>query len=358
MTSNHASIVVTVTPVNDTPVAVNDNYTTKQGTAFNGDLLANDTDVEGDRLTATITAQPTNGKLVLYANGTFTYTPKPSFSGSDNFTYYVCDSGLPKACSNTATATISVGPVPIIGLAKSVSAPKLELNGSYSLTYTVTVENFGNIPLEDINITDDLTKAFSVPTQFSVNGGIRTTGNLVADVAFDGRTNTMLLSSGSLPVGGVEIITYMVNVLPNLNFGTFYSNVVGTATCSTRDVTTDKSTNGLDADPGNDKNPEESELTPVTLTATNVFIPGGFSPNNDGVNDKFIIENAGNERISLEVYNRWGNLVYKNVDYKNDWDGVSNQGIRIGDGIPDGTYYYIAIINGKEKLVSFITINR
>ena len=57
-----------------------------------------------------------------------------------------------------------------------------------------------------------------------------------------------------------------------------------------------------------------------------------MSPNGDGDNDFFVIQNIeffkGN---ILNIYNRWGNLLYETTDYQNDW---------AGDGAPDGTYFY------------------
>ena len=91
---------------------------------------------------------------------------------------------------------------------------------------------------------------------------------------------------------------------------------------------------------------------------TKILVPGGYTPNGEGVNDKFILENTGTDRIDLEVFNRWGNVIFKAADYKNDWEGTSTQGIRIGDQVPDGTYYYVIMVNNKERLVGYITIKR
>lgn len=74
-------------------------------------------------------------------------------------------------------------------------------------------------------------------------------------------------------------------------------------------------------------------------------IPNVFTPNGDGINDFFIIENI--ERFpnsKLEIFNRWGNLVFKHDNYKNDWDG---------NDLNAGTYYYIFYPNdltGKSEI--------
>jgi len=64
-----------------------------------------------------------------------------------------------------------------------------------------------------------------------------------------------------------------------------------------------------------------------------LFIPEGFSPNGDGTNDLFEIENVpANLTYSLEIFNIWGDKVYQSENYKNDWDGGN---------LPTGTYYYV-----------------
>jgi large repetitive protein len=94
---------------------------------------------------------------------------------------------------------------------------------------------------------------------------------------------------------------------------------------------------------------------PVPCDAT---IPEGFSPNGDGVNDFFTINNTTGKKIELLIYNRWGNLVYESNDYKNTFDGKANSGIIIGSELPDGTYFYIVKIDGVSFNPKYITIKR
>ncbi|HTO82192.1 MAG TPA: tandem-95 repeat protein, partial [Methylomirabilota bacterium] len=106
---NVATVNITVTPVNDPPVAKNDSVTTAEDTAVKGAVLANDTDVDGDILTASLVGGPANGTLVFNPDGTFTYTPNANFSGTDSFSYKANDG---TADSNVATVAITVTPVP------------------------------------------------------------------------------------------------------------------------------------------------------------------------------------------------------------------------------------------------------
>ncbi|MEM6317594.1 MAG: Ig-like domain-containing protein, partial [Bacteroidota bacterium] len=107
-----ATVTITVNPVNDNPIAVDDTNSTDEDTPVNGNVLPNDSDPENDNLTVNTTPidQPDNGTLTLNPNGTYTYTPNPGFNGNDSFQYEVCDDGTPSQC-DTATVNISVGAV-------------------------------------------------------------------------------------------------------------------------------------------------------------------------------------------------------------------------------------------------------
>lgn len=103
-----ATVTITVTPVNDPPVAGDDPVTTKEDTPVIIKVLGNDIDPDGDPLTTSPVEGPTNGTLVQNADGTFTYTPNENFNGTDSFTYEACD---PSGSCDTATVNITVSPV-------------------------------------------------------------------------------------------------------------------------------------------------------------------------------------------------------------------------------------------------------
>ncbi len=101
-----------ITGQNAPPVAQNDTKQTFVGVPVSGSVLSNDFDPNtGQTLTVTTTpvTPPVNGTVVLNANGTYTYTPSPGFSGADSFTYKVCDNGSPVLCSN-ATVYLDIVP--------------------------------------------------------------------------------------------------------------------------------------------------------------------------------------------------------------------------------------------------------
>jgi VCBS repeat-containing protein len=103
-----ATVTITINPVDDQPVAVNDAVTTNQGTSVNGNASSNDTPSgDGGNVWQLVGANggATNGSVTMNPNGTFTYTPNAGYSGTDVFTYKLCDTD--GDCS-TATVTVTI----------------------------------------------------------------------------------------------------------------------------------------------------------------------------------------------------------------------------------------------------------
>src|SRR4029077_7821558 len=102
------TVAITVTPVNDAPVSVNDSYNTLKNVSLNlsaPGVLGNDTDVENDGLSALLVTNVAHGTLTLNADGGFVYTPTNNYVGSDIFTYRAYDAG---ATGNLATVTLTI----------------------------------------------------------------------------------------------------------------------------------------------------------------------------------------------------------------------------------------------------------
>ncbi|MCK7554402.1 cadherin-like domain-containing protein [Chitinophaga sedimenti] len=109
--SNTATVSITITPVNDAPIAGDDKINALQDQALNlppPGLLANDYDPDGEQLSASVVTFPANGTLVINSDGSLVYTPRAGFVGPDVFTYKVCDAA--NTC-DTASVTIDVGNV-------------------------------------------------------------------------------------------------------------------------------------------------------------------------------------------------------------------------------------------------------
>ena len=92
-----------------------------------------------------------------------------------------------------------------------------------------------------------------------------------------------------------------------------------------------------------------------------LFIPTGFSPNNDGINDCWNVRGINAfPNNSVKIYNRWNTLVYDKEDYRSGWCGQNENGISYGDGeLPEGTYFYILDFgDGSEPRNGFIYLKR
>ena len=83
-----------------------------------------------------------------------------------------------------------------------------------------------------------------------------------------------------------------------------------------------------------------------------LFIPEGFSPNADGINDEFVIRGIDNyPKNGIVIFNRWGNKVFEASPYQNNWDGKANRGVKVGgDELPVGTYFYLLDLGDGSKV--------
>jgi len=133
--SNVANVSIFVSPVNDTPLAVDDSYSTNQDTTLSivaPGVLLNDNDVDGDALSSAVQSLPINGSLILSADGSFNYVPVAGFSGIDSFTYIADDGNT--GVSNVATVNINVNlavnvaPVAVDDFATTVRASPVTIN--------------------------------------------------------------------------------------------------------------------------------------------------------------------------------------------------------------------------------------
>jgi hypothetical protein len=120
LTSAVATVSVTMTPVNDAPAVSDDTYTLGNGATLDisaPGVLTNDSDPEGDALTAVLVSGPAQGVLELIPAGGFTYTPTNHFSGVETFSYQASDGQ-----TNSGPATVSIGvcnPIQITSVAVS-----------------------------------------------------------------------------------------------------------------------------------------------------------------------------------------------------------------------------------------------
>ncbi len=176
------TMTVTVTPVNDAPVASSGSFATAEDTAFSGNLPAA-TDVDGDALTyAAGSTAPAHGTVVVNSDGSFTYTPTANFNGSDSFTYAVSDGTATVERTMTVTVT-PVNDAPVASSGSFATAEDTAFSGNLpaatdvdgdALTYaagstapahgTVVVNSDGSFtytPTANFNGSDSFTYAVS-----------------------------------------------------------------------------------------------------------------------------------------------------------------------------------------------------
>jgi gliding motility-associated-like protein len=303
-----------------------------------------------------ITSQPKHGQVTVNpVTAEVLYTADPDYSGPDDFTYIIRDCNGTE--SDPGKVTLSVKVPARIGLAKALTATTKSLDGSYDLKYVFTIVNFGDVQINNLSLVDDLGAAFPGAT-ISVRK-LTGSGTLAINQSYDGKqVKEMLLPSSTIQAKSKLLLELEINV--KVADGGTFNNTAFTRGLSESDggETSDQSTNGLNPDPVTPGDYSPSIPTPATLIAQDIFIPGGFSPNGDGINDFFTVENNQGKRINLEIYNRWANRIYRSSDYKNNWNGKTTEGIYVGNEVPAGTYYYIITINGKERRVGYITISR
>ncbi|WP_373925897.1 tandem-95 repeat protein [Vibrio parahaemolyticus] len=105
--TDEAKVAVTVTPVNDSPVAVDDTTSIQEDTAVTIDVLTNDTDVDGDKLSIESASVPKEQGTVEVVDGKLVFTPVENFNGHAEITYTVTDGQL----TDEAKVTVTVNPV-------------------------------------------------------------------------------------------------------------------------------------------------------------------------------------------------------------------------------------------------------
>ena len=231
----------------------------------------------------------------------------------------------------------------------------MNLDASFDVSFTIKVQNLSKEFIDSVLLKDDLTKVFSDTRNIKVVS-VTTSGGLVKNNGYDGISNTDLVTiSSSIDINKTDSVILRINVANNTS-GNFLNNVIASAPTTyglLSYVSTDPTKMLL--------NDTARKPTPFLIPKVDFKIAEGFSPNNDGIDDTWIILKPFGSKVSVKVFNRWGNEVYKSEDYKNDWrgKGVSNF---LGEDVPEGTYYYIVeginIDGGNIRLAGPLTIKR
>ena len=210
-----ATATLTIAGVNDAPVTVNDSYSVNEDTLLFpvlglNDLIANDTDVDGDTLSVTTTpvTDVANGTLILNSDGTFQYSPNQDFNGTDSFAYEVTD-GAGGSAIGVATITVNA-----VNDAPVATPDTYSVNEDNGLSVTAGVDGLLDNDT-DVDVADTLSINISNSTEPS-NGTLLLFGsgsfNYIPDPDFFGTDSfSYEVSDGN---GGTAIGSVTINVLP------------------------------------------------------------------------------------------------------------------------------------------------
>ena len=149
-----SSVNVTITAVNDAPVATADSQTTNEDTLVNLNVLSNDSDVDGDTLTVSTATAP-NGSVAIQSDQTLNYTPNPNFNGTDTISYSIDDGNSGTASSSVGVSITAVNDAPVlnnntVALAENsenatsvVTMAASDIDSGDSQTYSITINSGG-----------------------------------------------------------------------------------------------------------------------------------------------------------------------------------------------------------------------
>jgi gliding motility-associated-like protein len=203
--------------------------------------------------------------------------------------------------------------------------------------YELTGNTVGNTMSVSVNPPSGTNTYYVVAdngTGCTANDTITLTSNVQPQV--DAGADVIIIAGASATIGGNPTTTTGNSIfwspLPGLDNGTA-SNPVATPAATTTYVVTVTTSQGCSA----------SDSVLVTVLPM-IVIPDGISPNADGDNDEWIID--GIELFPncvVEVYNRWGELLFQSVGYKEHWKGTYK-----GKDLPVGSYYYVIDLKDEK----------
>ncbi|MFN3755231.1 gliding motility-associated C-terminal domain-containing protein, partial [Flavobacterium sp.] len=339
-------------------------------------------------------ATPTTGVTgnVTVAGGIGQFTvPASIFTVAGNYTLTIIGIIATTGCTNAnenVAVSFTINPIPdltgVIITAQNtclnfdstvtINAPSMP-DGTYTINYVLLNSNTGN-GTTVATFTNGI-GTFVIPGSSLPNGGI--TGLSIADF-----TNNQTLCSANIniPIGNItsfnvtELGTPQIIQSGNLfcqddnpTIESLTANLIGFPTViwynaptgGTAYSSTDLLVNGttyyaaLVAASGCE-GAIRLEVTVDTTVCDDLFIPDGYSPNNDGINDTFEIPNLAllYPNFKLEIYNRYGNLIYTGNRNTPNWDGTTTvSGLNLGNNLlPVGVYFYILNFNdGARKAI-------
>ncbi|MCG8403774.1 MAG: Ig-like domain-containing protein, partial [Phycisphaerales bacterium] len=256
-----AVVNITVNPINDPPMAVDDpNVTVNEDDAVAIDVLANDLpgpDGALDPTTVTITVPPANGLATPNAAGLIEYVPNPNFNGADTFTYQVCDDGIPlPATCDTAVVNVTINPV---NDAPMITAPAGAANVVEDVPTAIAGISFADIDSTTLTVT------------LSIGAGVLN----VADAVADGLTGGNITNNGTTMVTLNGTIVAINNTLADPNGLTYTTPLNSNAPDNLAINANDNGQTGVDPstvgqpDTGGPADEQDDANVPINVTPVN-----------------------------------------------------------------------------------------
>jgi large repetitive protein len=284
---DQATVTITINPVNDPPIAVDDVFVTDEDVPLIASVAGNDNPTDGPQAIYTVVSGPSNGTLLLNPDGSFTYTPNPNYFGSDQFVYSLCDNGVPNLCDQ-ATVSITVNPVNDPPVITGSFAATAYIAGGVTIDPTLVVTD-----VDDVNLTGVV---ISISNNFI-------TGDLLIFVNQNGITGSYNPATGVLTLTGVSSLANYTAAIASI----IYQNDDGTSFLTRRItfVASDGKDNSLPWNsfidfPGNNGGPILNENEFVTNEDVPLVVCLDVTdPDGDGVNISSFTNSSGNGIFTL-----------------------------------------------------------
>jgi gliding motility-associated-like protein len=333
------------------PFAVINNGTTPQTATITVTPTANGCTGSTTSFTITVNAIPTANATTnapVCEGGSFTLNAETvvggtySWTGPDGFTSQDQDNTVTNATLANAGTYFLV--VVTDGCASAASTVDVVVNVCATpadLSVVKTVDNTNPTVGQQVVFTIVATN----------NGTSDATGVAVEEILQSGYTYVTSATSAGTYNTATGIWT-----IGTLNNGDSESMTITVTVNASGTYTNTASISGNEADGNMANNAAVIETFP-----TDFFIPEGFSPNGDGVNDVFVIRGLDSyPNNAIVIFNRWGNSIFEESPYLNAWDGKSTAGLSLGsDDLPMGTYFYLLDLgNGSDVLKGTIFISK
>jgi VCBS repeat-containing protein len=205
--------VTSVPYTNAAPTAADDAFATDEDTPLTENVLANDSDEDGDDLSASLAGGPEHGTVDLDADGSFTYTPAANYNGADSFTYEISDGQGESASATVALTVAAVNDAPTVTVGPGGACGRLDLSGTVNLAVADVDNDAASLTLSAASGNKTL-----VPS-----AGLKISGRTLRVITVPLRTGTAVVTvtvSDGTATGTVPVTVHAAGIRANKLTGT------------------------------------------------------------------------------------------------------------------------------------------